>query len=95
MEFLFTYQGKPVKQCNAAWRKALKWAEIKDFHWHDLRYAWASWHIQNGTSLYELQKLGGWSSYETVQRYAHLNSQQLQVAPERVVSGTKLVHGNT
>jgi integrase len=94
MEFVFTYQGEPVKQCNtAAWRKALKRAKIEDFHWHDLRHTWASWHIQNGTSLYELQKLGGWSSYETVQRYAHLNSQQLQDAAERV-SGTKLVHGN-
>lgn len=49
--------------------------------------------ILNNSLLYELQKLGGWSSYETVQRYAHLNSQQLQDAAERV-SGTKLVHEN-
>ncbi|RDH39792.1 MAG: hypothetical protein CFE62_007200 [Candidatus Aquirickettsiella gammari] len=52
MEFVFTYQGEPVKQCNtAAWKKALKRAKIEDFHWHDLRHTWASWHIQNGTSL--------------------------------------------
>lgn len=92
MEFVFSYQGRAVKQCTtAAWRKALKRARIDDFHWHDLRHTWASWHVQNGTSLYELQKLGGWSSYGTVQRYAHLNSQQLQEAAERV-AGTKLVH---
>jgi site-specific recombinase XerD len=69
----------------------LKRARIEDFHWHDLRHTWASWHVQNGASLYELQRLGGWPSYGTVQRYAHLSSQQLQEAAERV-SGTKLVH---
>ena len=47
--------------------------------------------MQNGTSLYELQRLGGWSSYETVQRYAHLNSDCLKEAAGRV-TGTKLVH---
>lgn len=67
IEFVFSYQGKVIKQCaTAAWYKALKRAEIEDFHWHDLRHTWASWHVQNGTSLYELQRLGGWSSYGTV-----------------------------
>ncbi len=60
IEFVFTYESKPVKQCNtAAWRKALKRAEIDNFHWHDLRHTWASWHVQNGTSSQELQQLGG------------------------------------
>lgn len=91
-EFVFTYQGSPVKQCTTrAWRSALTRAGIKDFHWHDLRHTWASWHIQNGTSLYELQQLGGWSSYRTVQRYAHLSSQQLKQAAERI-TGSNLVH---
>ena len=30
--------------------------------------------MQNGTSLQELQQLGGWSSFEMVLRYAHLSS---------------------
>ncbi len=92
IEFVFTYLGKPVKQCNtAAWRKALNRAEIEDFHWHDLRQTWASWHIQNGTSLYELQKLGGWSSLDMVERYAHLNAETLRNVVESM-TGTKLVH---
>ena len=41
---------------------------------------WALCHVQNGTSLYELQRLDGWSSYETVQCYAHLNSDRLKEA---------------
>ncbi len=92
IEFVFTYEGKPINQCGTrAWRNALKRAGIEDFRWHDLRHTWASWHVQNGTSLYELQRLGGWSSYETVQRYSHLNSEQLQEAAERVAC-TNLVH---
>ena len=68
-EFVFTYQGKPIQQCNTkAWRKALERAGIENFRWHDLRHTWASWHIQNGTTLQELQQLGGWSSVEMVLR---------------------------
>jgi len=47
--------------------------------------------VQNKTSLQELQMLGGWSSFDIVLRYAHLNSDHLKEAAERVF-GTKLVH---
>ena len=85
---VFTYKGQPVSRCNNhAWRKALDRVGIKNFRWHDLRHTWASWHVQNGTSLYELQQLGGWANYEMVLRYAHLSSQHLQQAAERVAVG--------
>ena len=82
---VFTYAGRPVLQCNTkAWRHALKRAQIENFRWHDLRHTWASWHVQNGTSLQELQQLGGWTSFEMVLRYAHLSSDHLKSAAERV-----------
>lgn len=88
--YVFTYQGKAVTRCNNhAWRKALVRAGIDDFRWHDLRHTWASWHVQNGTPLHELQQLGGWSNYETVLRYAHLSSEHLRMAAERIYD-TKL-----
>lgn len=88
--YVFTYQGRPVTRCNNhAWRKALIRAGIIDFRWHDLRHTWASWHVQNGTPLHELQQLGGWSNYETVLRYAHLSSEHLRIAAERIYD-TKL-----
>lgn len=83
--YVFTYNGNPVTRCNNhAWEKALKRAGINDFRWHDLRHTWASWHVQNGTPLHELQQLGGWSNYEMVLRYAHLTSEHLRTAAERV-----------
>lgn len=90
--FVFSYKGQPIKNFNTkAWRKALKRAGINDFRWHDLRHTWASLHVQNGTSLQELQQLGGWASFDMVLRYAHLSSDHLKSAAERI-SGTKLVH---
>lgn len=86
-KFVFTYQGKQIGKCtNHAWRKALKRAEIENFRWHDLRHTWASWHVQNGTSLQELQQLGGWSSFEMVLRYAHLSGDLLRNAANRINS---------
>lgn len=88
LQFVFTYMNKSVTRCNTrAWRNALIRARIKDFRWHDLRHTWASWHVQNGTSLHELQQLGGWCDYDTVLRYAHLSSEHLQEAASRI-SGT-------
>ena len=65
-------------------RKALKDCKIVNFRWHDLRHTWASWHIQSGTSLQELQQLGGWSSFVMVLRYAHLSSEHLTNAARRI-----------
>jgi hypothetical protein len=48
------------------------------------RHTWASWHVQHGTSLQELQQLGGWASFEMVLRYAHLSSDHLRDAAARI-----------
>lgn len=88
-KFVFTYKSNPIEQCNTkAWRKALKRIGIENFRWHDLRHTWASWHVQNGTSLQELQQLGGWASFDMVLRYAHLSSDHLKDAAERIVTNS-------
>ena len=82
--YVFTYKGKPVKRTSTnAWKRALEKAGIENFRWHDLRHTWASWHVQNGTTLQELMELGGWSSFEMVLRYAHLRSDHLLDAANR------------
>ncbi|XYJ12723.1 tyrosine-type recombinase/integrase [Telluria sp. B2] len=75
---VFTYMGRPITQVNTkAWRKALQRAGIENFRWHDLRHTWASWLVQHGTPLYDLQEMGGWKSATMVRRYAHLAPAQL------------------
>ena len=89
---VFTYRSRPVKSItNKTWKKALRQAGIENFRWHDLRHTWASWHVQAGTPIYELQELGGWQSVEMVRRYAHLAPEHLAQAAARIIpGGTKL-----
>ncbi|MGQ5525491.1 tyrosine-type recombinase/integrase [Chitinimonas sp. PSY-7] len=71
-EFVFTFRGKPLTGVSdSAFKKACKLAGIHNFRFHDLRHTWASWLIQSGVGLAELQKLGGWGSISMVMRYAH------------------------
>ena len=82
---VFTYRGRPINQANTkAWKGALKRAEIQNFRWHDLRHTWATWHRQSGTPTHELQRLGGRQSLVMVERYAHLASEHLASAANRL-----------
>lgn len=45
--------------------------------WHDLRHTFASWHAMSGTPLQVVKELGGWSSMQMVERYAHLTQSHL------------------
>lgn len=82
--YVFTYRGKVVKACKTrAWKNALHRAGIENFRRQDQRHTWASWYVQNGTSL---QELGGWSSYEMVLRYAHQASDHLRESAQRIVA---------
>ena len=84
--YVFPYNNSPVMRTTTkAWYAALQRAGIENFTWHDFRHTWASWHIQSGTSLKELQELGGWRTFNMVLRYAHLSSNQLNNAADRIV----------
>lgn len=47
-------------------------AGVPRFRVHDLRHTYASWLVQAGVPLYEVQRVLGHSSITTTQRYAHL-----------------------
>jgi site-specific recombinase XerD len=47
-------------------------ADIKDFHFHDLRHTFASWYMMMGGDLYVLSKILGHRNVRTTERYAKL-----------------------
>lgn len=90
-QWVFPYQGRALRRANnAGWHAALARAGIADFHWHDLRHTWASWHVQAGTPLPVLKQLGGWASLSMVLRYAHLTVDHLAEHADRI-AGLRLV----
>lgn len=92
-EYVFTYEGRQLLHANnKAWKQAVERAGLKNFRFHDLRHTWATRHIDAGTSIYELQVLGGWKDPTMVRRYGHLQPEHLARAAERISqSGTKSV----
>lgn len=70
--------GVPYTRANnKGFQAAQRRAGIAPLRWHDLRHTWASWHVMAGTSLRALMELGGWRSYKSVLRYAHLSPEHL------------------
>ncbi|ASK91828.1 MULTISPECIES: tyrosine-type recombinase/integrase [Xanthomonas] len=78
-------QGMPYNRGNNhGFKAAQRRARIAPLRWHDLRHTWASWHVMAGTSLRSLMELGGWRSYQSVLRYAHLSPEHLAVDAARL-----------
>ena len=53
-------------------------------HFHSLRHTFASWLVQDGVSLYEVQKLLGHSNISVTQVYAHLQPERLHSTVNRI-----------
>jgi integrase len=76
---VFLYRGQPIVSVKTAFMAACIRAGLGryedgsyvGFTWHGLRHTWATWHVQNGTPLDVLQKLGAWSDLRMVMNYAH------------------------
>lgn len=79
-----TSAGSRIK---TAFRGACRRAGIEDFHPHDCRHTWATWHYQANRDLGALQRLGGWKSVRMVMRYAHVNVGELAHTIDRLPGG--------
>jgi len=65
-----TSAGSRIK---TAFKGAVSRAGLHDYHPHDCRHTWATWHYQANHDLGALQALGGWKTLSMVMRYAHTN----------------------
>jgi integrase len=71
---------------NRPWRDALKRADIKDFHWHDLRHTAASYLAMSGVSLVEISKILGHRTMQMVSRYSHLSDGHIVATGEKLAA---------
>lgn len=69
---------KPFCTIYCAWDTARKQAGLPALRIHDLRHTFASTLVNNGVSLYEVQKLLGHAHISTTERYAHLKQEKLK-----------------
>lgn len=78
-QFLFPSPrtGLPYQSIFQSWDTARCAAGLPDLRMHDLRHTFASFLVNGGCSLYEVQRLLGHTNSKTTQRYAHLSQTAL------------------
>jgi len=64
---------------------------LADVRIHDLRHSFASFLVNAGRSLYEVQKILGHTQVKTTQRYAHLSQGTLIDAANEVAKAVPLL----
>lgn len=66
-------------------KEAVRAAGLSEkLHFHSLRHTFASWLVQDGVSLYEVQKLLGHSNIAVTQVYSHLQPETLHTTVNRI-----------
>lgn len=87
-EYVFTHNGKQVDDewLSQAFKKAVSKAKLNKpgLHFHSLRHTFASWLVQDGCSLYEVQHLLGHSSSKVTEVYAHLQPSEMHGTVNRI-----------
>lgn len=69
--------GRPFVTIFRSWDNARKRAQLPELRIHDLRHSFASFLVNAGRSLYEVQEILGHSDIRTTSRYAHLSRERL------------------
>ena len=76
--------GKHYVGLEKAWRRLRGQADLRDVRLHDLRHSFASTGAGSGESLVLIGSLLGHRSTATTARYAHLSSDPLRAAADRI-----------
>ena len=78
--FVNLQSGKPYTTIMKVWSRLRPKAGLPHLRIHDLRHQYASFLVNSGRTLYEVQQILGHSDPSVTQRYAHLSSKSLQEA---------------
>jgi len=80
-DFVFTFNGAKINYDTLThkFKEKVVLSKLNDkrLHFHSLRHTFASWLVQDGVSLYEVQKLLGHSNIAVTQVYSHLQPEHL------------------
>lgn len=83
---------KPYVSFFYAWDTVRKSIGLEDVRVHDLRHSFASFLVNAGRSLYEVQNILGHTQIKTTQRYAHLSQESLISAANAAAKAVPLAH---
>jgi integrase len=81
-----TLPGQHWTDLQRPWRRLRAKARLPNLRIHDLRHAYASIGVSNGESLPMIGKLLGHATVQTTARYAHLASEPVRTAADRISS---------
>lgn len=84
--FMNPHLKKPYKSFHLAWDRVRCRLNMREVRIHDLRHTYASFLINRGATIYEVQKLLGHHHISMTERYAHLYPDTLQQRVELVSS---------
>ncbi len=86
--YVFSLNGKKIFDdwVTRLFKRYVRMARLGDdrLHFHSVRHSFASWLVQGGVSLFEIQKLLGHSNISVTQVYAHLAPSQLHETVNRI-----------
>ncbi len=78
-DFVFAWNGKPVKDCKTTWRALKKRLGItRRLRLHDLRHTFGSYLAMNGVDIDERMALMGHKSYIAARIYTHYYTEKLR-----------------
>lgn len=89
--FVSAKTGERLGNIHKVWDRLRNEAGLPRLRLHDLRHQYASFLVNSGRSLYEVQKILGHSSHSVTERYAHLSTQSLMDAAN---SASVLINGS-
>jgi len=78
--FINPRTGERYYNIHKTWDRLRNEAGLPHLRLHDLRHQYASFLVNSGRTLYEVQQILGHSDPKVTQRYAHLSSKSLQAA---------------
>jgi integrase len=78
--FINRKTGKPYTTIAKQWERIRAEAGLPNLRIHDLRHSYASFLVNSGVSLFQVQKILGHSQPQVTQRYSHLTTKSLQDA---------------